>query len=171
MTSIPKITQDMIVYSQGNLHDIHHFLRVWAYAKTIGELEALDEQTQLILETAAIVHDIACPLCRRLYGNTNARAQEREGMILAAEFLKDAGLTKAELERVIYLVGHHHTLSDICGLDHQILIEADYLANAAENHFPFQEIEAFCHQHFRTPSGTRLLRALFPSTTFSDNDL
>lgn len=164
MNSIASITKNMIAYSNGDLHDIHHFLRVWAYAKTIGELEGLEKRTQFILETASLVHDIACPLCRRLYGNTNAKAQETEGMALAATFLQDAGLTQAELNRVVYLVGHHHTLTDIRGTDYQILIEADFLANAAENSLPQEEIESFCRRYFRTPSGIRLLHTLFPAT-------
>ena len=61
---ISKILEKMITFSNANLHDIYHFIRVWTYAKTIGELENLDVTTQYILEVAAITHDIACPLCR-----------------------------------------------------------------------------------------------------------
>ncbi len=49
-----QIMQKMIAYSEGNIHDIDHLIRVWTYAKTIGELEQLDAATQLILEAAAI---------------------------------------------------------------------------------------------------------------------
>lgn len=59
---ISLITENMIEYSGGNLHDISHFMKVWAYAKTLCELEGLVGHTQFILETAALVHDIACPL-------------------------------------------------------------------------------------------------------------
>lgn len=31
---------------------------------------------------AAITHDIACPLCRKKYGNTNGKYQEQEGALL-----------------------------------------------------------------------------------------
>ena len=40
---------------------------------------------------------------------------------------------EAQIARVAYLVGHHHTLRNIHGPDYQILIEADYIANASEN--------------------------------------
>ncbi|MFR1449740.1 MAG: hypothetical protein ACLSXC_05920 [Beduini sp.] len=40
----------------------------------------------MILEIAAITHDIACPLCRQKYGNTNGKYQEQEGLILVEEF-------------------------------------------------------------------------------------
>ena len=53
-------------------------IRVWTYAKTIGELEGIDKDTQFILEVAAITHDIACPICRDKYGNTNGKHQEKD---------------------------------------------------------------------------------------------
>ena len=70
--------EKMVEFYQGNLHDIEHFLKVWAFAKTIGEQEDLDRHTQQVLELASVVHDIACPLCREKYGNTNGKNQEIE---------------------------------------------------------------------------------------------
>lgn len=46
---------------------------------TIAELENVDDETRYIIEAAAITHDIACPLCREKYGNTNGKHQEVEG--------------------------------------------------------------------------------------------
>ena len=66
-----KIVNKMIDFYNGNRSDVRHFLKVYAYAKTIGELEGLDAKTQDTLEIAAIVHDIACPVCREKYGNTH----------------------------------------------------------------------------------------------------
>lgn len=50
----------MISYSEGNLHDIHHFMLVWSYAKTIGESEKLDTESRLKPKISAILQDIAC---------------------------------------------------------------------------------------------------------------
>ena len=75
---VSSAIEKMIAFYQGSLHDINHFLKVWAFAKTIGEQEGLDGQTQLTLELAAVVHDIACPLCRQKYGNANGKYQELE---------------------------------------------------------------------------------------------
>ena len=90
----------MIAFSDGNIHDIDHLIRVWTYAKTIGELEGLDAETQLILEVAAITHDIACPLCREKYGNTNGKNQEAEGAPMVMTFLSDTGLNEEQIERI-----------------------------------------------------------------------
>lgn len=159
--TISEIMQKMIIYSKGNLHDINHFLKVWSFAKTIGEAKNTDSDTQFILEAAAITHDIACPLCREKYGNTNGKNQECEGEILVREFFDGSGLTREQIERIAYLVAHHHTLSGIEGRDYQILIEADYLVNADESGFSKENIRNFCKKIFKTDTGIKLLKAIY----------
>ena len=161
MISISEMIQKMIDYSNGNIHDIEHFMKVWAYARTIGELEHLEKETQFILEASAIVHDIACPLCREKYGNADGKHQEAEGPALVVDFLKDSGMSDAQIDRISYLVGHHHTLDGIEGIDYQILIEADYIVNAAENQFSQGNIMNFREQFFRTKAGRALLDDIF----------
>ena len=41
--TISRIMEKMIDFSKGNIHDIDHFIRVWTYAKIIGELESVDD--------------------------------------------------------------------------------------------------------------------------------
>ena len=159
--SIAEMLEKMIAFSAGNIHDIDHLIRVWSYAKTIGELEGVDAETQYILEVAAITHDIACPLCREKYGNTNGKRQEEEGVPLVAEFLEDTGMTPEQIRRVQFLVGHHHTFLDVDGADWQILIEADYIANAAENGYATSNIESFLRKFAKTSAGKRLIEKVF----------
>ena len=159
--TIAQIMQKMIAFSDGNIHDIDHFIRVWTYARTIAQLEHLDKEMQFILEVAAITHDIACPLCREKYGNTNGKHQEEEGAGLVREFLSDTGMTKQQIERVAYLVGHHHTFIGIDGQDWQILIEADYIANASENSYSEQNVRNFMQKVMKTESARSLAAAVF----------
>ena len=158
--TIAQIMEKMISFSEVNIHDIDHLIRVWTYAKTIGELERLDANTQFILEVSAITHDIACPLCREKYGNTNGKYQEEEGASLVREFLSDCGMNDEQIERVAYLVRHHHTFHDIDGIDYQILIEADYIANASENGYSKKNVANFMNKIMTTESGKRLLKAV-----------
>ena len=151
----------MIAFSEGNLHDINHFLKVYAYAKTISEAEGLDAKTQETLELAAIVHDIACPLCRGKYGNTNGKYQELEGMPLTEELLKDMDIPDDMRSRVVWLVGHHHTLTDVDGIDHRILLEADYLVNADESGHTEEQIRTAEKTIFRTETGLSLLNSIY----------
>ena len=159
--TVSQIMEKMIAVSEGNIHDIDHFIRVWTYAKTIGELEKLDPELQFVLEIAAITHDIACPLCREKYGNTNGKYQEAEGAELVRDFLSTSGMTEEQIGRVAYLVGHHHTFSNIDRIDYQILVEADYIVNATENGYSLQNVESFIQKTMKTESGKRILKSLF----------
>lgn len=76
-------------------------------------------------------------------------------------FLADAGLPGEQVERVAYLVGHHHTYTDIDGIDYQILIEADYIVNASESGYSPENRKSFLEKHMKTESGKRLLRSTF----------
>ena len=159
--TIAQLTEKMIAFSEGNIHDIEHFLKVWGYARAIGQLEGVDEDTLFTLELAALTHDIACPLCREKYGSAIWSKQEEEGAPLVRAFLADTRLSPAVIDRVAYLVGHHHTLRGIEGADYQILVEADYMVNAAESGYDRGAMTAFVAEHFRTESGTALMKSIF----------
>ncbi len=159
--NVSEIMVKMIEYSKGNLHDINHFLKVYAYARTIAECEQVSSGVREKAELAAIIHDIACPLCREKYGNTNGKYQEQEGMVLAREFLADCGVPEDVSERVVYLVGHHHTPQAVDGMDYQILLEADYLVNADEMHFSDDNIRNADEKLFRTAAGKSLLKEIY----------
>ena len=47
------------------------------------------------------------------------------------------------------------------GLDWQILIEADYIANATENGYSKENISSFIQKIMKTESGIRLARSVF----------
>ncbi|MCR5100508.1 MAG: HD domain-containing protein [Butyrivibrio sp.] len=161
MMTIPEVLTKMIAFSDGNIHDIDHLIRVWTYAKTIGELENVDKETLFIIEAAAITHDIACPLCREKYGNTEGKYQEEEGKKLVRDFLSDTDMREDQIDRISFLVGHHHSLNDIDGIDYQILIEADYIANAIENSYEKKNIEKFISSIMETKSGIKLVKDIF----------
>ncbi len=158
--TVPEIMEKMIPFSKGSLHDINHLIAVWTYAKTIGELEQLDPETQFILEVAAITHDIACPLIRDESGHTDHKLQETMGAPMVREFLSDTGMAAEQKERVSYLVGHHHTLNAIAGMDYQILVEADFIVNACEKGWSREKVKHFRDTVMKTDAGKRLLDAV-----------
>ncbi len=158
-----KLIQKMIDFYQGNKHDVAHFMKVYAYAETIGLSEGLDERTQKTLEYAAIVHDIACPICRVKYGNTNGKYQEAESEALLIPFLEEFDMDDEMKDRIIYLVSHHHTYTNVDGMDYRILLEADYLVNADESNYSKESIQAFKKNVFQTKSGIHILDSLYLS--------
>lgn len=156
-----RVMQKMIVYPGQTRKDIAHFLKVYAFAEEIGKLEFLDARTQETLEIAAIVHDIACPLCRKKYGNTYGKHQEEESEALLREFFSDIVIDEAMQERIIFLVCHHHTYSGVVGLDWQILLEADFLVNADESPKYANVVSQFEKNVFRTKSGKQFLKSMY----------
>lgn len=165
MTSMKaKITEKMIKFYKGNTHDIEHFLKVTAYARLIGSLEGIDEKTFDTLEIAAIVHDISCPLCREKYGSAYGNRQEEESEALLRPFFDEFSLDKDILERVIFLVCHHHTTTLVDGIDYQILLEADFLVNASESKMDKTAIHRFYDNVVKTESGKRLFESIYLNT-------
>lgn len=162
---VAKAVSKMVTFyereSQVVVHDVNHFMKVWGFARTIGILEGLDPVTQETLELAAVAHDIACPLCRRKYGQADGRHQELEGEGLTRQFYEEFHLPEEQLERICYIVAHHHSFSGVQGLDYQIMLEADFLVNAGESEVSLDGILNFREKVFRTETGIRLLNQMY----------
>ena len=77
------------------------------------------------------------------------------------DFLKDTGMSPEQIDRVAYLVGHHHTFDDIEEMDYQILIEADYIVNADESSYSAENIRNFRDKVFCTKSGKEILESVY----------
>ena len=65
------------------------------------------------------------------------------------------------IERVSFLVGHHHTYTGIDGLDYQILVEADFLVNLFEGNTDTAHIRTTYDNIFRTETGKKICREMF----------
>lgn len=161
MTNFSKLVLKMTEYEGGCVERVNHFLKVFAFAKTIAEGEDVDDATKEILEAAAITHDIGIRVCFEKYGNCNGPHQEVEGPPIALEMLPACGYTHGQTERICYLIGHHHTYTNINGIDYQILVEADFLVNIFEGGMTHEAAEKVYENIFRTKTGKQLLKDLF----------
>lgn len=160
-TEITKIMIKMIELSDGNRHDIEHFLKVYAYAKMIGENEGLSLERRKILETAAIIHDISCPQCRKKYGSTAGYLQEKESTELCGKFFQEFELDENTKNTIIEIVSKHHTYSDVKLIEHRILLEADFLVNASEMECSREQILTARESFFKTETGIELLDNIY----------
>ena len=155
------ITNEMIRYYAKDPRRVNHFLKVFSFAKSIGELEKLNEETQDILEVAAIMHDIGIKISEEKYNSSAGNYQEIEGPPVAREMLSKFKFDEKFIDRVCYLIGHHHTYSKIEGIDYQILVEADFLVNIYEDEIKIPQIESIKDKYFKTKSGTEFLTNLY----------
>lgn len=158
---INKVTTAMIDYYQGQPKRIQHFLKVHAYAKLIGEQEGLDKEILDILEVDALTHDIGIKISEEKYNSSAGKYQEVEGPAVAQQMLEDLQYDKAKTDRVCYLIGHHHTYDQIDGIDYQILVEADFLVNLAEEQSSRETIESVKGKIFKTKTGIWLINKIF----------
>lgn len=166
MSFINILIEKMTEHNKGDAKRIQHFMKVYGFSKFIGEMEGLDSSTQGILEMAAVLHDIGVRPAEEKYGNCAGPNQEREGVAAAEKLLDSLGkrgyyIGKATKERVCYLIGHHHTYSDVDGMDYQILLEADFLVNLYEKDSQESEVRTVYEKIFRTEWGRKICRDMF----------
>ena len=158
---VNEILDLAITYNGNDVKRINHLLKVFLFAHHIGITEKCDPQLQTIMEISAILHDIGIHESERKYNSSAGKWQEIEGPIVAQELLKNLNLDNNILERVLFLIGHHHSYKAIDGLDFQILVEADFLVNIFEDEIGKSECEKIKEKIFKTETGIRLLEQLY----------
>ncbi len=161
-TLINAVLQKMSAVDAGDTRRIFHFLKVYALARSIGLSEGLAPETQTVLELAAILHDAGIHLCEQKYGSTAGPYQELEGPDVAASLLAGLEIPEELRDRILFLVGHHHSLREVDGPDYRILLEADFLVNSAEEEMNAAQIASAREHIFRTQTGLFFLNTLYP---------
>ena len=163
MKHIGPVINVMIAYYAGDIRRINHFLKVYGFVKAIGEMEGLDEISQEILEITALTHDIGIRNSEMKYNSSSGNFQQIEGPPEANKLLERLGIELSVIDRVCWLIAHHHTYTDINDSDYQILVEADFLVNAFEDNLPSKAILSFKDKVFKTDSGTNMLNNMYLS--------
>ncbi len=158
---LDDLFMDMIAYYDGDPKRIQHFTKVHSYARLIGIGEELDDASLFILEAAAYTHDIGIRVAEEKYGRCDGRLQEQEGPIIAQKMLSQLGFENYIVERICFLIGHHHTYDNIDGLDYQILVEADFLVNLYEDDEGNRAINKAYKRIFKTETGKKIFRLMF----------
>jgi len=159
--NIEKVFEKMTECYSHDPKQIHHFLKVHSFAKRIGISEGLDEKTLSILEIAAIVHDIGIKAAREKYGSSAGNYQEELGPAIAKAMLEELNYPQDIIERICYLVGRHHTYTNIEGMDYQILIEADFLVNIYEGNMSQDSVRSLLEKIFKTKMGKWLCETMY----------
>lgn len=160
---IDAVTKAMVSYYAGDPRRVQHFLKVHAFAAFMGRAEGLKDTEQAILEIAALVHDIGIKNSEKKFASTSGAHQEKEGPPEAEKLLRGLGLGEGAIGRVCWLVGRHHTYTNITGTDYQILVEADFLVNIFEDSLPGSAVKSIREKIFKTNSGIFMLETMYPA--------
>ncbi|WP_138205283.1 HD domain-containing protein [Haloimpatiens lingqiaonensis] len=157
------LINEMIKYYASDVKRINHFMKVYSFAKTIGEMEKVDCLNQEVLEIAAIVHDIGIKLSEQKYNSSSGKYQQIEGPALAKKLLEKLDFEDTIISRVCFIVGHHHTYTAIDGIDFQILVEADFLINIYEDEISQEAICKIRDNYYKTDAGINFLKQMYLS--------
>lgn len=160
-TKLDRLFLAMVAFNQGDAKRIQHFVKVHSFSRILGLQEGLDETALFTLEAAAYVHDIGIRPAEQKYDSCNGKLQEQEGPEPAKNLLAGLDFPEEITARVAHLVGHHHTYTNIDGLDYQILVEADFLVNAYEDQLSEKSIQTCIDRVFRTKSGISMCKEMF----------
>ena len=161
MTQLDRLAMAMMDFDRGSAQRIQHFLKVHHFAALIAAGEAVDSSTRIVLEAAAYTHDIGIRPALEKHGSSAGPLQEKEGIEPARALLLSLGFAPETAERVACLVGVHHTVEPVLGVDHQILLEADYLVNLHEGGQSPEAVASVLEKVFKTDTGRRLLCQMF----------
>lgn len=159
--TVAKVMQKMTDYLRGNPKRIHHNIKVHSLVRNIALLSNLKRDKLTVLEITALLHDIGIPESERKYNSTAGHYQEMEGPPVARRLLEGVGLDKDDLDRICYLIGHHHSYHMIDGIDFQILIEADFLVNLHEHAIDDEGIISIREKFFKTQVGKQILNSMY----------
>jgi len=159
----PGVLAAMIRYNGTDARRIAHAMKVLGYATAIAEAERLDFGGRETLAYAAILHDIGIHNAERIHGSNAGNFQELEGPPVARALLAPFSLPEGVVERVLFLVGNHHSYGKVDGGDFRILVEADFIVNAEEDCLSADAIAVVKGNLFRTAGGIAILEALYPS--------
>ena len=158
---IEIVLRTMMEYFGQDLQKTNHSLKVYSLARTIALRERLDTEKRRVLECAAALHDIGIPESLRTYGSAKAEYQEAMGYKVASELLTTLGFSPAFIQRVVFLIAHHHSYRVDGGIGLQILIEADILVSLGEGAMEDAIPEELLALHFRTKCGREMLQTMF----------
>ena len=159
---LAQLMRAMIKYDGGDAPRIQHFVKVHDFARMIAIAEGMTGEELFVLEAAAILHDVGIHVSQARYGNCDGKHQEELGPDEAKKVLSEVdGFTAAQIERICWLIAHHHTYQDITNLDHRILLEADFLVNSFEAHLAPEGIITFRDHVFRSESAISMLNDMW----------
>lgn len=157
-----KAIDSMLAYFRNESY-ISHALRVYGYATGIGAGEGLSERDFEILQIASLYHDVGIPEGLRLEGSGAGPVQERLGAPIAMELARPFLPDEEAVAQVGELVAHHHSFHYQGGPLLQMLFEADWLVNLADEGMSDEKRRRVYELYFKTATGRAYFSYVYPS--------
>jgi hypothetical protein len=164
--STDTLIERMKAYFGGDERRIEHALSVLAAARAVNAVEKADP---VVVEAAAVLHDIGIHEAERKYGSSAGNYQEIEGPPIArrilAELAEETGsvLTAERVEHVSAIIANHHSARDIDTLEFRIIWDSDWLVNIPDEYDlnDIEKMRELTAAVFKTETGRRIAGNLF----------
>jgi hypothetical protein len=154
------LVQDMRAVFGSDQKRIDHALLVLGGAMHVWSKEGGD---LLVIQAAAILHDIGIQEAERKYKSSAGRYQEREGPAIAERILRNRGVAEDRITHVCRIIANHHSARNIDTLEFRVLWDADGLVNLPEMCQDAFDVDwkARIHRIFKTNTGRETALRLF----------
>lgn len=138
---------------------INHAMRVTGYASELLKKEMGERE---IVLCAALLHDIGISAAEKKYGSANGHYQEKEGPPIARQILKKLGYDNGMAKEICDIVGNHHTPGKIKSINFNIVYDADWLVNLADEAGEDKEkLSRMIEKVFLTETGKELAKDVY----------
>ncbi len=157
MDRVLNVLKLMTDYNAPDIRRINHALKVYGFAGYIAYGENLSSYEMCIVQSAALLHDIGIHEAERIYNSAAGIYQEKLGPSSAKPILEKSGFNNDEIEKINYIIAHHHTYNIKDNKLLRIIIEADLIVNIDEGEFGNNaDLEHIKNENFTTETGKKL---------------
>ena len=158
--TVEKLIGEMIDYFGDDRKRINHALKVLDYARKLHKEEGGD---LMIVESAAILHDIGIPESESKYNSSAGNYQEIEGPPIANGILKEFEISDDDIFHVCRIIANHHSDKEIDSIEFRIIWDADWLINIPDerNTENKEQIEQEIEGLFKTETGKSIAKNKF----------
>ena len=125
-----RIVKLLTDYFEDDFRRIQHAINVLHYAENI--MQKSDNHDPDVVIAAALLHDVGIKPSEKELGYNNGKTQEEYGPPLVLTLLSGIGYPLDKLQKVVDIVGNHHSPSRYDYPELAILKEADRIVNRQE---------------------------------------
>jgi len=125
-----RIVKLLTDYFEDDFRRIQHAISVLHYAENI--MEKSDNHDPDVVVAAALLHDVGIKPSEKELGYNNGKTQEEYGPPVVRTLLTGIGYPQDKMQKVVDIVGNHHSPSRYDYPELAILKEADRIVNRQE---------------------------------------
>ncbi|MBN1795218.1 MAG: HD domain-containing protein [Sedimentisphaerales bacterium] len=154
------LISEMKNYFGDDTRRINHALAVLDYAGQIQETEGGDK---VIIDSAAILHDIGIKVAEQKYNSAAGKYQEIEGPAVAEEILKRIGFNERQIEHICMIIGNHHSAKCEQTKEFEAIWDADWIVNIPDEigTDDKDKLRRIIEKVFKTDTGKMIARQLY----------